>query len=112
MKFNNFEEFWPFYMNEHSKPATRWVHFVGTMSFNILAVLAIFLDWRIIFLGLLLGYGLAWCSHFFIEMNRPASFKHPIWSAIADEKMVLLMLTRKMDRELRRLQKRPAYNFD
>ena len=35
----SFEEFWPFYLREHSRPATRALHFAGTSS-SVLIVLA------------------------------------------------------------------------
>jgi hypothetical protein len=39
--------------------------------------------------GLLAGYGCAWIGHFFIEKNKPASFKRPLYSFMGDWKMYL-----------------------
>ena len=30
-RYTSFKEFWPFYMAEHSKPGTRWLHLIGTV---------------------------------------------------------------------------------
>lgn len=111
LEFENFEEFWPFYMNEHAKPITRKLHFIGTLSAHILVIIALIFDWRFLILAPIVGYGLAWYSHVFIELNRPASFRWPIWSFIADNKMVYLFLTGRMSRELRYLEKRPFYKY-
>jgi hypothetical protein len=53
-------------------------------------------------LALVPGYGFAWVGHFFVEHNRPATFKYPFWSFIGDYKMVAMMLAGKMDKELAR----------
>jgi hypothetical protein len=99
----SFEEFWPFYLGEHSKPATRAFHFAGsTIALVIVASgLATGTLWWIP-LATIPGYGLAWYSHFFIERNKPASFKYPLWSFIADWKMWALMLSGRIQSEVER----------
>ncbi|CAI9780100.1 unnamed protein product [Fraxinus pennsylvanica] len=107
MNFRSMEEFWPFYMNQHSKPATRRWHFVGTLCSILCLVYSVFFNWRCLIFVPLFGYCLAWYSHFFVERNVPATFGHPFWSLLCDWKMFGLMLTGKMDREIKRLGKRP-----
>ncbi len=92
-RFETFEEFYPFYLGEHSKPATRWAHFVGTTAVVSTVVLAtVRRQPRLLAWLPVLGYGPAWFGHFFIEKNRPATFKHPLWSLRGDFEMWLAML--------------------
>jgi hypothetical protein len=42
------------------------------------------------------GYGLAWVGHFFIEKNRPATFKHPLYSLLGDFVMFKDILVRRI----------------
>jgi hypothetical protein len=89
----SFESFWPFYLQEHSKRATRWVHFVGTTAaVSTVALAALQRKPKQLMWAPLLGYGFAWFGHFCIEKNRPATFKYPLWSLRGDFKMWLLML--------------------
>jgi hypothetical protein len=100
-----FAEFWPFYVREHSHPATRALHAVGTIAATTLLIfLAVTGRWPWLPLAFVPGYAAAWVSHFFIEHNRPATFKHPLWSFIADYKMVALMLAGRMNGEVARAQ--------
>lgn len=105
-EIKTFEEFWPFYVAEHSKPATRAMHFLGTATaLTTLAVLAVNQKWKLLPLALVPGYAAAWVGHFLIEKNRPATFKYPLWSFLADQKMFGLMLAGKMEEELKRLER-------
>ena len=108
-EIKSFEEFWPHYVAEHSQPATRALHAVGT-SVGVACAAALLMrgKWRWLPLALVPGYGAAWAAHFFIEKNKPASFDYPLWSFLADYKMIGLMLTGEMDREIERLQLEPG----
>lgn len=106
-KPQNFTEFWDFYVLEHSSPQTRALHFIGSvLGILILALLIFYGYWYFFPLALFPSYGLAWYSHFFIEHNRPATFKYPLWSFAGDWKMVWLMLTGKMNDEIKRVNQK------
>jgi hypothetical protein len=102
-EFKTFGEFWPFYVREHSRPGTRALHLAGTLTGTALLVaLAATGRWRWLPLALVPGYAAAWVGHFFVEHNRPATFRHPLWSLVGDYKMVALMLSGRMDEEVTR----------
>ena len=101
-RLGSFEEFWPFYVAQHSRPATRRLHFAGTTM--VLAALALGLavsPWWIL-AAPVLGYGPAWVGHFFVERNRPATFTYPLWSVRGDFRMYRLMLLGRMGPEVQR----------
>ncbi len=101
--YRTFDEFWPYYLAEHSRPATRWFHFLGTLVWlGLLAAALVTLTWWLLAAMPLAAYGLAWFSHFFIERNKPATFKYPLFSLLADHKMALFMVTGQLARELAR----------
>lgn len=99
-----FEDFWPFYVSQHSKRATRAFHFVGTNAALVLLVAGAW-SWRPLELlaAPVVAYGLAWFSHFFIEKNRPATFTYPAWSLRGDLRMLGLMWRGRMSAEAARL---------
>ena len=99
-----YSEFWDFYVREHSQPLTRYLHFVGTLLGLVLLVWIIRSgNWLYFPLSLLVGYAFAWFAHFFVEHNKPATFKYPLWSFASDYKMVFYMLTGRMNREVERV---------
>ncbi|MDC0715527.1 DUF962 domain-containing protein [Nannocystis bainbridge] len=100
----DFSEFWPFYLGEHRHPVNRALHYVGTSSaWLFVAWMAWTGRWSLFPLALVIGYGPAWIGHFFIEHNKPASFKYPLWSLFGDMKMLRLRLTGRMRGEMIRL---------
>ncbi len=104
----NYAEFWDFYVQEHSKPLTRALHFAGT-TLGI-ALLIWFVStgrWYYFPLFVVVGYAFAWFAHFVVEKNRPATFKYPLWSFISDFKMMWYMITGRMGREVDRVTSPP-----
>ena len=100
----SYEQFWPFYLSEHANSTNRRLHFVGTTIAVALVVVSVFTANPWYLLGALVsGYGFAWTGHIFVEKNRPATFKYPLWSFISDYKMLSLALRGKMDAEIERL---------
>lgn len=100
-RYKSFSEFWPFYVGEHSKAGTRWLHLLGTTA-GLLTVVYFIASgrWWLFPLGFIPGYGCAWFAHFVIERNKPATFEYPLWSFFADYKMIGLMLTGRMGDQL------------
>lgn len=92
--FDSFAEFYPYYLGEHSDRACRRLHVAGTAG--VIALLAYVLltrNWWALLLLPVVGYGFAWVGHFFFEHNKPATFKHPLYSLIGDFAMFRDVLT-------------------
>jgi hypothetical protein len=104
-EFRSFEEFWPFYLGEHAHPANRQLHFLGSSLAAAVALGALAKRKPAGVLGgLVVGYGFAWAGHFLVEKNRPATFRHPLWSLRGDWVMWWKMLTGTLDAELTRVR--------
>ena len=73
------------------------MHFIGT-SLVILTLLVSLAtsSHKLLLLLPIFGYGFAWIGHFVFEKNKPATFKHPLYSLIGDFVMYWQMLTRKL----------------
>lgn len=93
-RFVSFREFYPYYLSEHGHRTSRRLHFVG--SCGVLAFIALALvqrDARWLLAAPVCGYGFAWVGHFVFEKNRPATFRHPVYSLMGDWVMFKDILT-------------------
>ena len=84
-EFKSFRDFYPYYLGEHRDPACRRLHFAGsTLVLLVIAAAIVSRDALWLWLAPLAGYGFAWVGHFAFEKNRPATFRHPLYSLAGD----------------------------
>ena len=83
--YASFREFYPFYLGEHSDRRCRRLHFLGSwlVIASIIVAIATRNPWWLIGAPVC-GYGCAWIGHFAFEKNRPATFRHPVYSLMGD----------------------------
>ena len=93
-QFSSYNEFFTFYLHEHSDARNRAMHAAGTVLglCTLIVPFAIGHPWYAL-LWPLVAYGFAWTGHFLMEGNKPATFGHPLWSFISDFRMLGLMVT-------------------
>lgn len=102
--FENFDDFWAYYLAEHSDPTNRLMHAIGTSAAVATAAYALLKRKpKLLALAPVIGYGPAWIGHFLVEGNRPATMGNPLWSLRGDFKMLRLMLSDELDEEILRL---------
>ncbi|MCF2949291.1 DUF962 domain-containing protein [Paraglaciecola aquimarina] len=95
--YNSFAEFYPFYLAEHANLVCRRLHFIGsTLVLLIIAYVLFSQNFVFLWLAPIAGYGFAWVGHFFFEHNKPATFKHPLYSFIGDWVMYKDILNSKL----------------
>jgi hypothetical protein len=103
-EITSFEDFWPFYVKEHSNPLNRTLHFIGTSGGLLcLGTALVTGQFWLLPVAPVIGYAFAWTGHFFVEKNKPASFKYPLWSFKADWVMWFKILTGQMNAEVERI---------
>ena len=101
-RLESFEAFWPYYVAQHRDPVNRALHFLGTsLAAAALAAAATLSPWWAIVVPLA-GYGPAWIGHYCFEKNKPATFRHPLWSLRGDIRMYALLWRGRMDAEIER----------
>ena len=92
-EYRSFRVFYPANHSEHNERSTRRLHFLGTLLVIVVLVVALWKrDARWLLLAPVVGYGLAWIGHFAFERNRPATFRHPLYSLAGDFVMFKEML--------------------
>lgn len=94
MEYQTFEQFYPFYLSQHSNQTNRRLHIIGT-TLAIILLVRLLLSFSLVnFLAVpLVGYGFAWVGHFVFEKNKPATFKYPTWSLMGDFRMFKEIVT-------------------
>ncbi|MGD9599162.1 MAG: Mpo1-like protein [Steroidobacteraceae bacterium] len=98
-RFTSFREFYPYYLGEHRHPVSRRLHVIGTLAMLAIVVAAIALrEWWLILPAVILAYGCAWVGHYVFEKNRPATFRHPLYSLRGDFAMLRDVLLRRTPR--------------
>lgn len=96
-----FKEFWGVYVLAHQDKKNQALHFIATLlTFVFAGVFAV--THMFIFLALIpvFSYSLAWIGHFLHERNKPLTWKHPIFSLIADYKMFFMLILGRLDQEI------------
>ena len=104
----NYGEFWAHYLAAHRDPRCRALHYAGTLTaLGLVLHGAVTGSRRSLMAAPVIGYGAAWFGHLVFEGNRPATFGHPLWSALGDFRMLGLFLSGRLAREFARNQSGP-----
>jgi hypothetical protein len=99
----SYREFWPFYLRQHARAETRLWHIAGTATASVLFLMAaVTFNYRLFLAALIAGYGPAWLAHAVVEKNRPATFRHPLWSLLSDYRMTVAWVTGTLEAELQK----------
>lgn len=102
-RIRSYQDFFPYYLREHSRPGTRALHYLAAFtSLGCLLYGVLVGPWWIALLMPVAGYGPAWIAHGFIEHNKPATFTYPFWSLISDYYMTALWMTGRLRPHLER----------
>jgi hypothetical protein len=108
-RYTSFGEFYPFYLGEHSDPRTRACHYLGTSAGIAVLAGALLLGEPLLAVAApVVGYAGPWFGHFAFEINRPATFRHPLWSLAGDYRMLLVAATGRLDHSHFRSRRAPV----
>ena len=99
-----FEDFWPYYVRLHTRPVTHAFHALATLScLTLLATAVITLQPIYALAAPLVDFAIAQASHRLYEANRTTPWKNQLWHTRAEFRMLRLVLTGRMGREVMRV---------
>ncbi len=100
--FKSLREFYPYYLTEHLDQTNRRLHYLGTSLVILVLIYAtVTMQFSKIAYGPFVAYPFAWVGHFFFELNKPATFKYPLWSLASDFIMYFSWLRGTLDAEIK-----------
>ncbi len=103
-----FKDFWRLYLDAHRHSGTRGMHYSATaLGMAGSAAAAVFGEFLLMPLSILIAVVMAVTSHWFIEKNQPLIMVNPFFGAVADLKMCWLALTGGLAAEYARLKLGP-----
>ncbi len=90
IEYNTFEEFYPFYLSQHSNLTCRRLHVIGSTLAILQLIRCLLVGFTLIqfLLIFVIGYGFAWVGHYVFEKNKPATFKYPLFSLQGDVRLL------------------------
>ena len=101
-EITRYRDYWPEYLREHSRAATRVFHYLHTGLGGLAILFAVATqNWIMLFGTLGLVFVSALFSHLVFEKNKPAAATHPFWwSVLNDIRMLGHFLTGTLKAEL------------
>ena len=100
-RFDDFEDFFRYYISQHSKPVTRWIHFGATHAGAAVALTSLVLRRpQLLLLAPLATYGPAFASHWIFEKNSPVTLKGNALFAVRGDLRMISLMWRGRDAEL------------
>ena len=97
-----YQDYWPEYLREHSRAATRACHYLHTGLGGLVILYALATqNWVILGITMVVIFCSALFSHLVFEKNKPAAATHPFWwSVLNDIRMLIHFLTGTLKPEL------------
>lgn len=95
---SNMREYYVYYLAKHSKQWTRRVHLIGTVVGAVgVAASAARVDAVGAAVSAAVGAAICWAGDLAVEGSQPTTIKNPVWSVMANFKMIGEMLSGKMN---------------
>lgn len=99
-----YRNFWPIYLAAHRGLWTQRIHLLASIVGAIAVIGAVASGEPLLApAGILIALFMAFSSHFLLEGNRPTITLNPLWSAVGDMHMCLLLVTGRLPAEMERL---------